>query len=69
MSDVQDIRRRAGSAAAPAERFRAGGLTVSAWAGIIGPALFAAIFLGLEVVHGAEYDRVAEVVSALEAGR
>jgi hypothetical membrane protein len=43
-------------------------LTASAWAGIVGPALFTAVFLGLEAVLGARYDRVSEVVSALEAG-
>lgn len=39
----------------------------SAWAGILGPALFTAVFLVLEVALGERYDRVAEVVSALEA--
>jgi hypothetical membrane protein len=43
-------------------------LRASAWAGIVGPALFTASFLGLEVVLGPRYDRVSEVVSALEAG-
>jgi hypothetical membrane protein len=40
---------------------------VSAWAGMLGPALFTAVFLVLEAVLGDRYDRVAEVVSALEA--
>jgi hypothetical membrane protein len=39
----------------------------SARAGILGPALFTAVFLALEAVLGDRYDRVAEVVSALEA--
>ncbi len=43
-------------------------LNVAAWAGIVGPVLFTAVFLGLEVVLGDRYDRVSEVVSALEAG-
>ena len=40
----------------------------SAWAGILGPALFTAVFLVHEAVPADRYDRVAEVVSALEAG-
>jgi hypothetical membrane protein len=40
----------------------------AAWAGIIGPVLFTATFVGLEVVRGSGYDRMAETVSALEAG-
>lgn len=54
--------------ARPADETRADRFTVaSAWAGIIGPALFTAVFLTLEAVLGDRYDRVAEVVSALEA--
>jgi hypothetical membrane protein len=41
--------------------------TIAAWAGIVGPILFTATFLALEVFLGDRYDRVAEVVSALEA--
>jgi hypothetical protein len=40
----------------------------AAWAGIAGPVLFTATFVALEQVRGSSYDRVAEVVSALEAG-
>jgi hypothetical membrane protein len=40
----------------------------AAWAGIVGPVLFAATFVALELVRGSSYDRVAETVSALEAG-
>jgi hypothetical membrane protein len=40
----------------------------AAWAGIVGPVLFTATFLSLELVRGSGYDRVAETVSALEAG-
>jgi hypothetical membrane protein len=40
----------------------------AAWAGIIGPLLFTATFLALELVQGSEADRVAETVSTLEAG-
>jgi hypothetical membrane protein len=40
----------------------------TAWAGIVGPVLFTAVFVVLELVRGSEYDRVAETVSALEAG-
>ena len=47
---------------------RRGWLSVTGWAGIAGPALFTAVFLGLEAVLGDRYDRVSEVVSALEAG-
>jgi hypothetical membrane protein len=39
----------------------------TAWAGILGPFLFTAVFLVLEVALGSRYSRVAEVVSALEA--
>jgi hypothetical membrane protein len=39
----------------------------SGWAGILGPALFTAVFVVLEAALGDRYDRVAEVVSALEA--
>ena len=39
----------------------------SAWAGILGPALFTSVFLVLEAVLGDGYDRMAEIVSALEA--
>ena len=46
-----------------ADRFTA----ASGWAGILGPALFTAVFLVLEALLGDRYDRVAEVVSALEA--
>ena len=40
----------------------------SAWAGIIGPLLFTAAFLAQEAFLRAEYDPLAEPVSALEAG-
>jgi len=43
-------------------------LSVSAWAGIIGPILFTAGFLGQEAFRRDEYNPLAEVVSALEAG-
>jgi hypothetical membrane protein len=43
-------------------------LTLSAWAGIIGPALFTAAFLAQEAFRRDDYDPVAEPVSALEAG-
>lgn len=43
-------------------------LRAAAWAGIVGPVLFAATFVALEVIRRSEYDRVAETVSALEAG-
>jgi hypothetical membrane protein len=43
-------------------------LTLSAWAGIIGPALFTAAFLAQEAFRRDEYHPVAEPVSALEAG-
>jgi hypothetical membrane protein len=42
-------------------------MVASAWAGILGPALFTAVFLVIEVALGGRYSRVAEVVSALEA--
>jgi hypothetical membrane protein len=40
----------------------------AAWTGIIGPVLFTATFVALELVRGSDYDRVTETVSALEAG-
>lgn len=43
-------------------------LSVSAWAGIIGPILFTAAFLGQEAFRRDEYNPLAEPVSALEAG-
>jgi hypothetical membrane protein len=43
-------------------------VTVGAWAGIVGPTIFAATFLSFEAYLGDRYDRVSEVVSALEAG-
>jgi hypothetical membrane protein len=42
--------------------------TAAALAGIVGPALFTVTFVVLELVRGSDYDRVAETVSALEAG-
>lgn len=41
---------------------------LTAWAGIAGPLLFTASFLMQEAFHRDEYNPVAEVVSALEAG-
>jgi hypothetical membrane protein len=41
---------------------------VAAWAGIVGPLLFTATFVALEVFQATAYNRVAEPVSALEAG-
>lgn len=43
-------------------------LVLSAWAGIIGPVLFTAIFLAQERFRVGEYNPIAEQVSALEAG-
>jgi hypothetical membrane protein len=43
-------------------------LAMFAWAGIIGPVLFTAVFLAQERFRSAEYDPIAEPVSALEAG-
>ncbi len=43
-------------------------LTISAWAGVIGPVLFTAAFLAQEAFRRDEYDPLAERVSALEAG-
>jgi len=40
----------------------------AAWAGIVGPVLFTGTFVALELVRGSSYDRMAETVSALEAG-
>jgi hypothetical membrane protein len=39
-----------------------------AWAGIIGPVLFTAAFIGQEALRRSEYNPLAETVSALEAG-
>ena len=43
-------------------------LTLSAWAGVLGPVLFTAGFLAQEAFRRDEYDPLAEPVSALEAG-
>ncbi len=43
-------------------------IRLTAWAGIAGPLLFTASFLTQEAFRRDEYDPVAEVVSALEAG-
>ncbi len=43
-------------------------LTLSAWAGTVGPVLFTAAFLAQEAFRRDEYDPLAEPVSALEAG-
>ncbi|WP_328991479.1 DUF998 domain-containing protein [Kribbella sp. NBC_01245] len=43
-------------------------LSLSAWAGIIGPVLFTATFLAQEAFRRSEYDPLAEPVSALTAG-
>ena len=43
-------------------------LRAAAWAGIVGPVLFTVTFVALELVRGSSYDRMAETVSALEAG-
>jgi hypothetical membrane protein len=54
-----------------ATRSRAGSFPaeiVAAWAGIVGPLLFTAIFLGQDVLRRPGFDPVAEPVSALEAG-
>lgn len=42
--------------------------STAARAGIVGPVLFTATFVALELVRGSSYDRVSETVSALEAG-
>jgi hypothetical protein len=39
-----------------------------AWAGIVGPVLFTATFVGQELFRTSEYNPLAEPVSALEAG-
>ncbi len=69
MSDVQSVHPVRRSAEPTAEASDGRSFTWAAWAGIVGPALFTAVFLALEIVLGGEYDRVSEVVSALEAGR
>ena len=43
-------------------------LRAAAWAGLVGPVLFTAAFLGQEAFRRDEYSPTAEVVSALEAG-
>jgi hypothetical membrane protein len=43
-------------------------ISLSAWAGIIGPVLFTAAFLAQEALRRHEYHPLAEPVSALEAG-
>jgi hypothetical membrane protein len=39
-----------------------------AWAGIVGPVMFTATFVGQEIFRTSEYNPLAETVSALEAG-
>src|SRR5512132_596587 len=39
-----------------------------AWAGIVGPVLFTATFVGQEIFRASEYNPLVETVSALEAG-
>ena len=43
-------------------------LTIAGWAGILGPVLFAVVFLAQDVARPGGYDPVAEPVSALAAG-
>lgn len=57
--------RTATSETEDSQRFQ---LSLSAWAGIVGPVLFTAGFLAQEAFRRDEYNPVAEVVSALEAG-
>jgi hypothetical protein len=53
MTDTHEVRPYVADATAQSRR-----LSVAAWAGIIGPALFTAGFLGLEAVLGSRYNRV-----------
>jgi hypothetical membrane protein len=69
MTEVQSAReRRGGVTGASRGRRSLSGLAAAAWAGIVGPIVFTATFLVQEVYRGDEYDRMSEVVSALEAG-
>jgi hypothetical membrane protein len=53
---------------APRRRTRRAIHPTLAWAGIVGPMLFTAVFLAQEFSRRGEYDPMAEPVSALEAG-
>ena len=44
------------------------GISLLAWAGIVGPVLFTLAFMGQELFRRGEYSPMAEPVSALEAG-
>ncbi|MFC5267078.1 DUF998 domain-containing protein [Kribbella qitaiheensis] len=66
MSAMQEAHTRNQEAAAG--RLHERSVSLSAWAGIIGPVLFTATFLAQEAFRRSEYDRLAEPVSALEAG-
>jgi hypothetical membrane protein len=57
------MRLRAGSRTHPAA-----GRALPAWAGIVGPVLFTAVFLAQEAVRRGEYNPIAETISGLEAG-
>lgn len=66
MSAMQEAHTRNQEAAAG--RLHERSVSLSAWAGIIGPVLFTATFLAQEAFRRSEYDPLAEPVSALEAG-
>jgi hypothetical membrane protein len=53
---------------APGATRRRSALPALAWAGIVGPVLFTAVFLAQEALRRGEFNPVAEPVSALEAG-
>ena len=55
-------------AVAPAATGRRSALPALAWAGIVGPILFAVVFLALEALQRDQFGPVAEPVSALEVG-
>jgi hypothetical membrane protein len=69
MRVVQTAQRRirSGIGEDVAERPSAG-LSLLAWAGVVGPILFTVVFVGQELFRRHEYSPMAEPVSALEAG-
>jgi hypothetical membrane protein len=67
MTDINNVGTRDASQTRTTERAGTAALIAPALAGIVGPALFTAVFLMLEVLLGGRYDRVSEVASALEA--
>jgi hypothetical protein len=59
--------RRRGLAYEASTEQAAGWIRLGAWAGLAGPVLFTAAFLGQEILHAGEYSPIAQPVHELEA--